>query len=119
MDFSRLLSFKFVVPTPRRSAEAGSGFAPFKPGLSFKLLLIVVGVSLIGVLASSSLVLTLQRQQLIDSAQTATMRLSDAIKASLEHAMLNNDRAMVNQIVQTEVGEKGVERIRILDTRGW
>jgi HAMP domain-containing protein len=87
-------------------------------GLNQKIWLIIVGVSLIGVLASSFLVLTLQRQQLADSALTATTRLSSAVQSSLEQAMLLNDRQMVSQIIQTMVRADSVEHIRILDARG-
>jgi nitrate/nitrite-specific signal transduction histidine kinase len=113
MDFP-----KFVIPIPRRSAEANSPFPFFKPGLNFKLLLIVVGVSLIGMLLSSFLVLALQRQQLINSTQAATVRLSDTIKASLEHAMVENDWPLVDHMVQSVVAEERIKRIRILDAQG-
>jgi hypothetical protein len=61
MDFSRLLPSRFVIAIPRRSADVHSGFPLFKPGLNLKLLLIVVGVSLIGTLVSSFILLTFQR----------------------------------------------------------
>jgi nitrate/nitrite-specific signal transduction histidine kinase len=118
MDFSKLFSSKFVIPIPRRSAEANSPFPFFKPGLNFKLLLIVVGVSLIGMLLSSFLVLTLQRRQLIASTQAATIRLSDTIEASLEHAMVENDWPLVDHMVQSVVAEDRIKRIRILDAQG-
>ncbi len=118
MNFSRFIPFNSAIPTQRRSAEAKSGFALFKPGLGVKIMLIAVGVSLIGVVASSFFVLTLQRQQLIDSSLTATRQLSNTIKAGLEHAMLSNDRATAGQIVQSMVGEGGIQRIRILDAQG-
>ncbi len=118
MDFSKLPSPKLIPHTPRLSSEPHSGFSLFKPGLSFRLLLIVVGVSLIGMLVSSLLVLTLQRQQLIDSSEAATTRLSNAIEASLGHAMLTNDWALVNQMIQDVVVDENVERIRIIDALG-
>ncbi len=118
MDFSRLLPSRFAISVPRRSAGVHSGFPLFKSGLSFKLLLIVVGVSLIGMLLSSFLVLTLQRQQLIDSTQAATVRLSDTIEASLEHAMVENDWPLVDHMVQSVVAEERIKRIRILDAQG-
>jgi nitrate/nitrite-specific signal transduction histidine kinase len=79
---------------------------------------IVIGVSLIGVLVSSLLVLTLQRQQLIDSSEAATTRLSNAIEASLAHAMLINDWTHINRMVQDVAVEENVERIRIIDAHG-
>ncbi len=95
---------------PRRHA--------FRFGLGFKLLILVVGASLIGVLTSSFLVLTLQRQQIEDNALSATTHLSNGIQSSLEFAMLRNDRVMIDQIVQTMVNKRNVEHIRILDSRG-
>ncbi len=118
MDFSRLLPSRFVIAIRRRSAGAHSGFPFFRPGLSLKLLLIVVGVSLIGMLLSSFLVLTLQRRQLIASTQAATIRLSDTIEASLEHAMVENDWPLVDHMVQSVVAEESIDRIRILDAQG-
>ncbi len=118
MDFSKLITFNFMVPTPKRSAESRSGFVLSKPGLSFKLLLIVVGVSMLGVLVSALLVLSLQRQQLIDSAEKATTRLGNAVAASLEHAMLSHDEVMAAQITQAMVSKAEVERVRILDAQG-
>jgi nitrate/nitrite-specific signal transduction histidine kinase len=118
MDFSRLLPSRFVIAKPKRSGDVHSGFPLFKPGLSLKLSLIVIGVSLTGVLLSSLLVLTLQRRQLIDSAQIATVRLSNAIEASLERAMVENDWPLVDHMVQSVVAEDRIERIRILDAQG-
>jgi nitrate/nitrite-specific signal transduction histidine kinase len=118
MDFSRLLPSRFVTAIPRRSADVHSGFPLFKPGLNLKLLLIVVGVSLINVLVSSFLVLTLQRRQLIESTQAATIRLSDTIEASLEHAMVENDWLLVDHMAQSVVAEERIKRIRILDAQG-
>jgi nitrate/nitrite-specific signal transduction histidine kinase len=118
MDFSRLPSSRFVIPIPRRSADSKSCFPLFKPGLNLKLLLIVLGVSLINVLVSSFLVLTLQRRQLIESTQAATIRLSDTIEASLEHAMVENDWALVDHMVQSVVAGERIKRIRILDAQG-
>ncbi len=118
MDSPKLLSSKSVIPTLRRSAHIHSVLSLFKARLNLKLLLIVVSVSLIGSLVSSFIVLTLQRQQLIGHAQATATRLSDAVEASLEHAMLVNDRAMAGQIIQAVVSEEGVERIRVLDADG-
>jgi nitrate/nitrite-specific signal transduction histidine kinase len=118
MDFSRLLPSRFVIAIPRRSDDVHSGFPLFKPGLNLKLLLIVVGVSLIGTLVSSFILLTFQRQQLIDHTQATITRLSNAIEASLEHAMLKHDQAMAGEIVQSVMGEEGIESIHILDARG-
>jgi nitrate/nitrite-specific signal transduction histidine kinase len=120
MDSYKLpsLESELTKTTPRPSTGRRPGFSLFRPGLQFKLLQIVIGVSLIGVLVSSLLVLTLQRQQLIDSSEAATTRLSNAIEASLGHAMLVNDWTHINQMVQDVVVEENVERIRIIDAQG-
>ncbi len=117
MDFFGRLSLP-LVPARVRSVWSHFHFHAFRSGLNAKLLLIIVGVSLIGVLTSSSLILTLQREQLIDSALAATTRESNVIQSSLEHAMLRNDQQMVSQVIQTMVDKKSIEHIRILDDKG-
>ena len=89
-----------------------------RPGLGVKLLCIVVGVSLIGVSASSFLMLSLQRQELIASAEASSARLSLAIKASLAYGMRNNDWSVVDSIAQNVASGTPVDRIRILDPQG-
>jgi nitrate/nitrite-specific signal transduction histidine kinase len=118
MDFPRLLPAKSVPALVKRLVPIHSIFSLFAARLSLKLLLIVVGVSLIGSLVSAFIVLTLQRQQIIGHAQATATRLGNAVEASLEHAMLTNDRAMAGEIVQAIVSEEGIERIRVLDPKG-
>ena len=81
-------------------------------------MLIVVGVSLIDVLLVSFLVLTVQRRQLVDSTQSAIIRLSDTVEAGFLHAMIENDWSLVDQMVEGVVAEESIERIRILDAQG-
>ena len=88
------------------------------PGLNAKIILIVVLISLIGVVASSVFVLTLQREQLVDSALTATTLQSDAINATLVHAMYDHDQAMMTLILQRMVEGQSIDQIRILDAKG-
>jgi nitrate/nitrite-specific signal transduction histidine kinase len=118
MDFPKLLSSKSAIPFLRRSVHAHSVLSLFKARLNLKLLLIVVSVSLIGSLVSAFIVLTLQRQQIIGHARATATRLSNVVEASLEHAMLTNDRAMASEIVRAVVSEEGVERIRVLNADG-
>ncbi len=87
-------------------------------GLNLKLVVLIAIVSLVGVLASSVLILTLQRQQLEQGALQSTTRLSDAINSSLEQAMLRNDRQMTQEIIRTIVDKQSVEHIQILDATG-
>jgi nitrate/nitrite-specific signal transduction histidine kinase len=118
MDFPKVLSAKSVPSVLRRLPHFHSIWSPFKARLNLKLLLIVVSVSLIGSLVSAFIVLTLQRQQLIGHAQATATRLSDVVEASLEHAMLTNDRIVAGEIIQAVVNEESVERIRVLDADG-
>ncbi len=87
-------------------------------GLRFKLLSFVVGITFVGVLLSSFVVLIVQRQQLIDTTQDANTRLSSTIAASLRHAMIRNDWEMIDQTIRSIAGEKGSDHIRILDAHG-
>ncbi|MBI5652763.1 MAG: HAMP domain-containing protein [Chloroflexi bacterium] len=118
MNFFRAMQERVIGSAQKRFNLGWLAEGLSNTGLSQKILLIIVGVSLIGVLASSGLVLTLQRQQLADSAVTATTRLSIGVQSSLEQAMLLNDRQMASQIIQTMVRADSVEHIRILDARG-
>ncbi len=119
MDFTRSLSVPFVTLVRKRALLARFRLRFSKPGLGLKLLVLVVGVSLTGVFASSALIVTLQRQQLTDTAQAALTRLSSGVETSLEYAMLKNDRFLLQQIVQNMANREGVaDRIRILDSQG-
>jgi signal transduction histidine kinase len=90
----------------------------FQLGLSFKLYSLLALASAVGILFSSSLVLTLQRQHFVDDALKLTTRQSRLVNASLEQAMLRNDQVMLDQIVQAAVDQQSIEHIRILDNKG-
>ena len=87
-------------------------------GMGFKFLLISVSISLVVVLASSFLILTVQRQQIINSAENETTHLSEVIEASLEYPLQNNNWEMADQIVQNEGIGAAIEKIKILDATG-
>lgn len=87
-------------------------------GLSSRLLLIVVVVSLVGVLASSLLLLNWHSGELIEGAELSLDELSAPIQASLKHAMLTHDDVMMNGIMESVAMEPSVLRIRILDQTG-
>ncbi len=112
-------SMKFFRSNPSSSINPVGRFplrlGDLRVGLNFKLILMIALISLLGMLVSVVLILTLQRQQLIDSALESTTRQSNVISFSLEQAMLRNDRWMIDQIVQTMVGKGSVDHIRILD----
>lgn len=100
---------------PDRFASVRTYFGRLKPGLSLKLVLIVVVISLIGILASSFLLLRSLQEQFIEQAQSSNMRLNLTLRASLEHAMLTHDSAMLNTVVQQAASDLSGERIRIFD----
>ena len=87
-------------------------------GLSFRLLVIVVGVSIAGALVSSVLILSLQRRQVLENAEATAVGIAASLEASLEHAMVRNDWAMVDQIVEAMGGRQDTGWIRIIDMTG-
>ncbi len=87
-------------------------------GLSSRLLLIVIAVSLIGVLASSLLLLSWHNTLLIEGAELSLTELAAPIRASLQHAMLTHDDTMMNEMMEAVLVEPGVQNIRILDGTG-
>ncbi len=96
----------------------GKGDYPFRMSLNFKFILILAGVLLIGVVTSSILVLNLQREQLIDGIEAASMHANSAIEAGLDHAMLTNDITMEKSIIQSVVSPGGIERVQIMNVQG-
>ena len=106
------------VPFTRWFRRYLENISAFRVGLSFKLYCLIALASVIGILFSSSLVLTLQRQHLVDDALKSTTRQSKLVNASLDQAMLRNDHVMLNQIVQATVDQQSIEHIRILDDKG-
>lgn len=99
-------------------ASLRAHFSHFVPGLRLKLSLVVVAISLIGVLASSLLLLNLLQEQIIDDAESSIARLHTVLLASLEHAMVEHNTAMSNDILQNVASDMGGQGIRILDLRG-
>jgi len=99
--------------------EGGIVVRVLKPGLRFKLLFMVVSVSLIIVAISSLLLFNFQRQQIIENTESATLVLSNTLEAGLRHAMLSNEHIMVDEIVQAVADEEIINTVRILDARGF
>ena len=91
----------------------------YRPSLRNRVLLIIVGASLIIVLVSAWLSFRYQREQLINSAQATTETLSNAILANLKHAMLTVDWDMLNESVQDVAAAGAVEALRIMDHQGF
>lgn len=89
-----------------------------RPRLAFKLALLIVGVSLMGVTVSFLLGTTVHRGQLVDAARQSAERLSVTVRASLEDAMMRNDREAMAAIIGY-MGEAGVvSRAWLLDGDG-
>ncbi len=93
-------------------------FFSLRSRLGFKLVAVVAGGVLIGTVLSSTLILYQQQQQLINSARASARHDSTVIQASLEHAMLTGDPAMLNQMMQAVASGAGLRHIWILDLTG-
>lgn len=113
MFFSRRLS-RLVCPF----AEISRRWAVHELGLSSKLLFIIILVSMIGVLTSSLFILSLHRQQLEEAALLSATQQSQVIEIGLQHAMLDHNRDMLDQIIRSMVDDGTVDNIRILDSKG-
>jgi two-component system, NarL family, nitrate/nitrite sensor histidine kinase NarX len=98
--------------------RAGSLLVLPKPNLGVTLVTIVFAAVLVGMVGSSVLSQSLQRAELLQDSQIAAERVSGVLLQSLEHAMLSNDRLMIDQMLEAVVGDAGVERVLILDSQG-
>lgn len=78
-----------------------------RPRLAAKLVVLIVGVSLMGVTASFLLGTAVHRGQLIEAARQSAERLSLTVLAALEDGMLRNDRSLMSKIIGS-MGEYGV-----------
>lgn len=93
-------------------------FALARSKLGLKFLGILVCVLLLGIGLSAFFVLSFEQEQFVENARESTMRVSQVVQASLEHAMLSEDSPMLSHMMQMVVGGAGLERIRILDMDG-
>lgn len=118
MGATKLVVSETEVSKPISSHTTGFLFRAFKPGLRFKLLSLVLSISLISVVISTFVLFSFQRKQIIQNAQSATIVLSNTIKSNLLHAMLTDDWGMVKEIIQAVVAEGTIDTVRILDARG-
>lgn len=101
-----------------KSTNDGSGIFGFKPGLRFKMLFLIISVSIVAVIVTIFLLFSSYRQHLIDNSQFTAAALGNTIEASLHYAMLVNDWTLVDEIVSSIVQGKTVESIRIFDNQG-
>lgn len=117
MDAARLAASETADHQSNRDLKGGIAVRALRPGLRFKLLFMVVSVSLIIVAISSLLLFNFQRQQIIANTRSATLVLSNTIEAGLRHAMLGNERLMVDEVVQAVAAEDIIDTVRILDAQ--
>ncbi len=101
----RLTSVRRMVTWPRTS-------------LRLKLISILIGIVFLGTAFSSVLVASMQRQQLIDQAQSDAMHIGAVIEASLFHSMSDSNSDMIKNMVTAEASGANLEYIRILDQSG-
>jgi nitrate/nitrite-specific signal transduction histidine kinase len=87
-------------------------------GLRFKLIFLIVVVSLLSVLISTFLLYSFQRSQLIENTELATSALSNTIEANFRHAMVVKDWLMVEEILTDVTTERAVGAVRILNSDG-
>lgn len=102
----------------QRSAVSFQRIPPFKISrLGVRFLILVIGTVFLGVLLSSALILSLKQQQLVDNTRVSVQHTSDVIWASLEHAMLSEDKPMLDGMFSTIAREAGAN-IRLVKTDG-
>jgi nitrate/nitrite-specific signal transduction histidine kinase len=89
-----------------------------KLDLRTKLLLFIISISALSMLVSAFILYSLQRQQLIQNAESSTVVLSNILLENLHHAMQSNDWAMVDDIIQSAMAEGNFAAVRILTDEG-
>lgn len=106
MDIKRFSAIASLIRPEERNQIASGDVFKLRPGLRFKLLALVILISLGTIVLSTFVLVNFQRRQLIANAESATAALSDTILASLHHAMHANDWDMVDEVLQvyTTVG---------------
>jgi hypothetical protein len=87
-------------------------------GLNIKLSVVVITIALLDILVSSTLPFGFLEQQAVQHAEAMVAHLTTPLRASLRHANLNGDAAMVNSIVTDVAGELGDKKIWVLNQDG-
>jgi nitrate/nitrite-specific signal transduction histidine kinase len=116
VDRSRALSLRPLIRVNNWWMEGRLSLPRF--GLSSRLLLIVIAVSLFGVLNSSLLLIGWHNALLIEGAELSLTELAAPIDASLQHAMLRHDDTMMKEILESVAQGPGVQQVRIIDENG-
>ncbi len=57
-------------------------------------------------------------ESLLDTARSTAKAQGELIQAALEHQMMENDRSLIERMIQTFGRQRGVERVMLLDRRG-
>jgi len=113
--------FRVSDPTQREaeSQPGGGGLRrAWKPTLQSRFVLILVGVTLLSLLISSSLLYDLQRRQLIEQSEMSVALLSNTLETSLRHAMLDGERVPIDDLIESIVAEPQIEKLHIMDRQG-
>ena len=118
MDITR---FRVSDPTQREAESQPSGGGlrrAWKPTLQSRFVLILVGVTLLSLIISSSLLYDLQRRQLIEQSEMSVALLSNTLETSLRHAMLDGERVPIDDLIESIVAEPQIEKLHIMDGQG-
>jgi hypothetical protein len=99
------------------ACRIGLDYRSVKLSLRTKLLLFIISISAFSMLVSAFILYSLQRQQLIENAESSTQALSNILLENLHHALQSNDWTMVNDVVQSAMIEE-FETVRILSDEG-
>ncbi len=98
-------------------------FSPFtewidRRGLRFKLMFFVGILTFFVMVVLSIFLYNLQRQQLVENAQSGTTMISTLLEANLQHAMLTYDIEMIDDILVQSLENTRVKSIDILNGDG-
>lgn len=86
--------------------------------LGTKILFLVTSTALVAVLATSFMLVSLQRQQLIANAERDVTRWHAPLRFSLEHGMMENDSELVGRVVSSVAQDMRADWVRIIDSEG-
>lgn len=114
----RQLSVSPLVQILKYWTRAKRTLASPRSKLRLKLVAMLLITTLIGMVLSSLLVLSFHRQQFFDQARSHASHIGVVIEASLFHSMPNPDMTMLEDMINAEASQAGLEYIRILDKEG-
>ena len=91
---------------------------PFYKGLSFKIIMGVVCILFAGMGLLSYSLYNFHRHQLIETLRVSITNMSNMVADGLKHAMLENRRDKILDIIHDISQGEGVERVMLLDKKG-